>query len=82
MKNEHLVWAYGQDNDGRQVVLMGVTATGLEYLRASPGMTLTAQPPDGMTFADVSHVLVFHAATKDAIKALIRQSGMVISEHH
>ena len=52
------------------------------YLRARPGMTLLAQPPHGIRFADISHVAVFHAATKDAIKATLRASGMVISEAH
>lgn len=82
VKNEHIVWAYGQDGAGRQVVMIGLTNTGLDYLRTSPGMTLLAQPPPGITFADVSHVIVFHEQTKDAIKALLRQSGMVISEAH
>lgn len=82
IKNEHIVWAYGKDDADRQVVLIGLTDTGLEYLRTRPGMTLLAQPPAGITFADVSHVVVFHEKTKDAIKALLRQSGMVISEAH
>lgn len=82
MKNEHIVWAYGKDGDGRQVVMIGLTNTGLNYLRATPGMTLLAQPPPGIRFADVSHVVVFHETTKEAIKALLRQSGMVISEAH
>ena len=82
MKNEHIVWAYGKDGDGREVVMVGLTDTGLTYLRTSPGMTLLVQPPAGIRFADVSHVIVFHEKTKDAIKALLRQSGMVISEAH
>ena len=43
---------------------------------------LVAQPPPGVRFADISQVVVFHEKTKDAIKALLRQSGMVISEVH
>jgi hypothetical protein len=82
LKNEHIVWAYGQDGDGRDVVMVGLTDTGLEYLKTRPGMTLLVQPPPGMKFADVSHVVVFHETTKDAIKALLRQSGMVVSEAH
>jgi hypothetical protein len=81
-KNEHIVWAYGKDGDGREVVMIGLTETGLTYLRATPGMTLVAQPPPGIRFADVSHVVVFHEKTKGAIKDLLRQSGMVISEAH
>ena len=82
LKNEHIVWAYGQDADDRQVILIGLTETGLEYLRATPGQTLLAQPPPGMRFTDVSHVVVFHDKTKDAIKNVLRASGMVISEQH
>jgi hypothetical protein len=82
MKNEHIVWAYGQDGNGKQVVMIGLTETGLRYLEASPGMTLLAQPPVNIRFTDVSHVVVFHEKTKDSIKALLRRSGMVISEAH
>ena len=82
VKNEHIVWAYGKDDEDRQVILIGLTETGLKYLRATPGQTLLAEPPEGMRFVDVSHVVVFHEKTKDAIKALIRASGMVISERH
>ncbi len=82
MKNEHVIWAYGQDADGRQVVIFGITDTGLQYLKSEPGMTLFAQPPAGVQWTDVSNVIVFAAKDKAAIKALIRQTGMVISEAH
>jgi hypothetical protein len=82
IKNEHIVWAFGQDGDGRDVVMVGLTDTGLEYLRTQPGMTLLVQPPEGIRFADVSHVVVFHEHTKETIKALLRKSGMVVSEAH
>ncbi len=81
-KNEHIVWAYGKDDHGREVVLIGLTEIGLTYLREQPGMTLLAQPPPGIRFADVSHVVVFHEKTKAAIKEVLRASGMVISEAH
>lgn len=80
VKNEHIVWAYGKDDEDRTVVIIGLTETGLAYLRATPGLTLLAEPPPGTRFADVSHVVVFHEKTKDTIKAVLRQSGMVISE--
>ncbi len=82
MKNEHVVWAYGDDAEGRRVVMFGITDTGLQYLKSEPGMTLFAQPPTGIKWADVSNVIVFAAKDKAAIKALIRQTGMVISEAH
>jgi hypothetical protein len=80
IKNEHIVWAHGKDDQDRDVVLIGLTETGLTYLRERPGMTLLCQPPPGITFADISHVVVFHEKTKDAIKAVLRASGMVVSE--
>ena len=80
IKNEHVIWAYGDDAEGRRVVLFGITKIGLDYLRSEPGMTLLAQPPTGVKWADVSNVIVFAAKDKAAIKALIRQTGMVVSE--
>lgn len=80
IKNEHVIWAYGDDAEGRRVVLFGITETGLEYLKSEPGMSLFAQPPKGTKWADVSNVIVFAAKDKAAIKALIRQTGMVVSE--
>jgi hypothetical protein len=82
VKNEHVVWGYGDDAEGRRVVMFGITETGLAYLKSEPGMTLFAQPPAGVTWADVSNVIVFAAKDKSAIKALFRQAGMVISEVH
>lgn len=82
IKNEHVVWAYGDDAEGRRVVMFGITDTGLEYLKSEPGMTLFAQPPQNVKWADVSNVIVFAAKDKVAIKALLRQTGMVISEAH
>ena len=80
VKNEHVVWAYAEDAEGRQVVMFGITDTGLEYLKSEPGMSLYAQPPGGTKWRDVSNVIVFAAKDKAAIKALFRQTGMVVSE--
>lgn len=79
-KNEHVVWAYGDDAEGRRVVIFGITDIGLEYLKSEPGMTLFAAPPANVKWVDVSNVIVFAAKDKAAIKALLRQTGMVISE--
>lgn len=80
VKNEHVIWAYGDDAEGRRVVIFGITDTGLDYLKSEPGMTLFAAPPHNVKWADVSNVVVFAAKDKAAIKALLRQTGMVISE--
>jgi hypothetical protein len=80
VKNEHVVWAYGEDAEGRQVVMFGITDTGLAYLKLEPGMSLFATPPNGVKWADVSNVIVFAAKDKPAVKELFRQAGMVVSE--
>lgn len=82
VKNEHVVWAYGDDAEGRRVVLFGITEAGMDYLKSEPGMTLFAAPPAGVKWADVSNVIVFAAKDKTEIKALLRQTGMVVSEVH
>lgn len=82
VKNEHVVWAYGDDAEGGRVVIFGITETGLSYLQSAPGMSLFAAPPAGVKWTDVSNVIVFAAKDKAAIKALIRQTGMVVSEVH
>lgn len=82
VKNEHVVWAYGDDADGRRVVIFGITDVGLEYLKSAPGMTLFAAPPKGVQWADVSNVIVFAAKDKAEIKALLKKTGMVVSEVH
>lgn len=80
VKNEHVVWAYGDDAEGRRVVMFGITDTGLAYLKSEPGMSLYAQPPKGVKWADVSNVIVFAAKDKAAVKGLLRQTGMIVSE--
>lgn len=80
VKNEHVVWCYGEDAEGRKVVMFGITDTGLDYLKSESGMSLFAQPPVGIKWLDVSNVIVFYAKDKAAVKALIRQTGMVVSE--
>jgi hypothetical protein len=82
VKNEHVVWAYGDDAEGRRVVIFGITDTGLDYLKSEPGMTLFAAPPANVKWADVSNVVVFAAKDKTEVKALLRKIGMVISEVH
>lgn len=80
IKNEHVVWAYAKDPEGREVVMFGITDVGLAYLKAEPGMTLTAAPPSGMRFADVAQVLVFYAPTKAEIKRLFALAGATVLE--
>lgn len=83
MKNEHIIWAYAERTDGAgQVLIIGVTDLGLAHLKAGEGaskQTLVIHPP-GKGFANVTQVVVFHEKDKAALKAKLRESGMVVSE--
>lgn len=80
IKNEHIVWAYAEREDGAgQVCIVGLTETGLEYLKATPGQTLLVNPP-GRGFQNVTQIVVFHAKDKAALKDMFRQAGVPVSE--
>lgn len=83
MKNEHIVWAYAERTDGAgQVVILGVTDEGLDYLRAGTGAdkkTLVVDPP-GRGFSNVTQVVVFHEKDKATLKQRLRETGLVVSE--
>lgn len=82
MKNEHIVYAYADRQDAKgKVLVIGLTPTGLEYLKANPGMSLTVNPP-GTAFMDVANVLVFSAESKQAIKDIFARAGQMVSEVH
>jgi hypothetical protein len=80
IKNEHIVWAYAEREDGKgQVVIVGLTEQGLKYLRNTPGQTLLVNPP-GNGFANVTQIVVFHEKDKATLKQRLRQAGMPVSE--
>lgn len=80
IKNEHIVWAYAEREDGQgQVVIVGLTDQGLKYLRNTPGQTLLVNPP-GNGFASVTQIVVFHEKDKAALKERFRQAGVIVSE--
>ena len=81
IKNEHIVWAYGEltDQPGVVVVICGLTDDGLKYLRNSPGMTLTIDPP-GDGFRNIKQIVVFHEKDKAMLKQRLRESGVLVSE--
>jgi hypothetical protein len=85
MKNEHIVWAYADRTDGAgQVLVIGLTDEGLEFLRAGVGTekkTLLVNPP-GKGFANVTQVVVFHEKDKATLKARFHQAGVLVSEAH
>lgn len=82
MKNEHVVWAYAELQDGSgQLVLCGVTDRGIEYMRDTPGQSLVINPP-GNGFANVKQILVFYEKDKATLKATLAKAGVVVSEVH
>lgn len=80
MKNEHIVWAYAEREDGAgQVVIVGLTDKGIGHMKRAAGETLVINPP-GKGFSNVTQIVVFAAASKDELKGIIRQAGVVVSE--
>lgn len=80
IKNEHIVWAYADREDGAgQVVMCGLTDQGLAYLKHTPGQTLVIDPP-GNGFANVTQIMVFHEKDKATLKQRFRESGKLVSE--
>jgi hypothetical protein len=80
LKNEHIVWAYAEREDGQgQVVIVGLTDQGLKYLKNTPGQTLLVNPPSN-GFAHVTQIVVFHEQDKATLKERFRQAGVIVSE--
>lgn len=82
IKNEHIVWAYGDMDGGGQVLIIGLTDTGLDYLRAGEGKdkkTLVVNPPN-KGFANIKQVVVFNEKDKATLKQRLRESGTIVSE--
>ncbi len=85
IKNEHLVWAYGERTDGTgQVVVLGLTDQGLDYLRAGVGedkRTLVVNP-SGNGFTNITQIVVFHEHDKETLKQRLREAGWKLSAAH
>lgn len=81
IKNEHIVWAYGEitDKPGQVVVIVGLTDQGLKYIRNTPGQTLLVNPP-GDGFANVNQIVVFYERDKATLKETLRKAGVTVSE--
>lgn len=83
MKNEHIIWAYADREDGAgQILIIGITDTGLDYLKAGEGRdkkTLVVDPP-GRGFTNVTQVVVFNEKDKATLKQRLRESGIPVSE--
>ena len=80
LKNEHIVYAYAPNAErGGYVLIIGLTPTGCDYLKANPGMTLTVTQ---QRFTELTDVVVFGAESKQAIKDLLAKAGTIVSEVH
>ena len=80
IKNEHIVWAYAEREDGTgQVVLVGLTDEGLKHIKNTPGQTLLINP-SGAGFLNVTQIVVFAEKDKATLKERFRQAGQIVSE--
>lgn len=80
IKNEHIVWAYAERDDGAgQVLICGLTELGIAYMKKTYGQTLVINPP-GKGFANVTQVVVFTAESKQALKDILRAANIPVSE--
>lgn len=78
-KNEHIVWAYGDKDDGTgQVLILGLTDVGIDYLKGEQ-KTLVVNPP-GKGFANVAQIVVFYEKDKASLKEKFRQAGVQVLE--
>lgn len=65
IKNEHVVWAYGDDAEGRRVVIFGITATGLIAQReAAEAERIANLPP-----VDRSALCTTNGKTPEEVRA-------------
>jgi hypothetical protein len=83
IKNEHIVWAYADMEDGSgKVVILGLTDHGMAYLKTGEGRekkTLLANPP-GDGFVNVKQIVIFHEKDKATLKERFREAGVLLSE--
>ncbi len=78
IKNEHIIYAYGEKMDGTGFVLIvGITDQGIDYLREKK--TLLVNPPSE-AFEKVTNVVIFHESDKATLKQRLRETGMAINE--
>ena len=74
MKNEHIVYAYAPLLKGGNLLLVGITETGWEYLGEESGNFLKTTPPSGQFRVDD----VWIVRAKD--KAEIRQMMQTVAD--
>jgi hypothetical protein len=80
VKNEYIVYAYAPNAEkGGNVLIVGLTPAGCDYLKDNPGMTLTVTQKQ---FTEITDVVVFAAESKQAIKDILAKAGTIVSEVH
>lgn len=75
IKNEHLIYAYGELEDGNFVLIVGVTDKGIETLQNK--LTLLVDPP---RVFPVKNVIIFHEKDKETLKLRLHETGLPIKE--
>lgn len=85
MKNEHIIYAYVPLIEGDNLLLVGITDIGWEYLKGESGNFLKADPP-GVEFSRVRAVWVVRgkdkAEIREMLKTVARQKGVPLHEAH
>lgn len=74
MKNEHIVYAYAPLFGGSNLLLIGITDIGWEYLCKESGNYLHANPPNA-EFYDVKEVWVVRGKDKNEIVNMIKKAA-------
>lgn len=74
MKNEHIVYAYAPILDGGNLLLVGITDVGWEYLKEQLGNYLHASPPNS-TFSNVKEVWIVRGKDKQEIRTMIETAA-------
>ena len=86
MKNEHIVYAYAPLLGGNSnLLLVGITDTGWEYLCKEGGNFLHASPPTG-EFSNIKQVWIVRGKDKQEIRTMIqtvaKQMNVKLTEAH
>lgn len=85
MKNEHIIYAYAPILGGSNLLLVGITDIGWEYLKQESGNFLQASPPNG-EFSNVQQVWIVRGKDKAEIRAMMyaaaRNMGVPLTDVH
>lgn len=74
IKNEHFIYAYCPLIEGGNLLILGITEKGIEYLKKTDGNFLTMEPPDP-TYHNVKQSIVVYGKDKKALNKLFEQAS-------